>query len=113
MVVPAKVEVQIWPDLREAHDALCNKGVSREAISRKFPQFDFSSCSKEWDYEAHSTETATARAESVRKRLQKLSETYDNIVVITHRGFAAFLVQGNTLGLCGEFSFSFDGLFLF
>ncbi|KAI9650963.1 hypothetical protein NHQ30_000999 [Ciborinia camelliae] len=32
---PNGTEVQIWPDLREAHDAICNKGMSRVDISAK------------------------------------------------------------------------------
>jgi broad specificity phosphatase PhoE len=102
MEVPQKVEVQIWPELREAHDAPCNKGVSRAEISRKFPQFDFSSCPKEWDHVPHSTEAAIARAEIVRQRLNTLSETYNNIAVICHRGFLAFLVQGERFALGGK-----------
>jgi broad specificity phosphatase PhoE len=88
------VPVQIWPDLREAHDAICNKGVSRAELQTKYPQFDFAECHEEWDYAPHTVEGATARAERVRSRLQELSSTHKNIAVITHRGFIAYLVQG-------------------
>ncbi|RYP91592.1 hypothetical protein DL770_002306 [Monosporascus sp. CRB-9-2] len=47
---PAKVELQVWPDLREAHDAICNKGVARADMAAKFSQLDFSACHEEWDY---------------------------------------------------------------
>lgn len=88
------VPVQIWPDLREAHDAICNKGVSRAELQTRYPQFDFAECHEEWDYAVHTIENATIRAERVRSRLQELSLTYKTIAVITHRGFIAYLVQG-------------------
>ena len=78
----SKTELQVWPDLREAHDAICNKGVSRAELAAKFPQFDFSACREEWDYPPHSPEDAIARAESVRQRLKDLSGSYENIVLI-------------------------------
>ena len=96
---PFPVPVEIWPDLREAHDAECNKGLSRVELATKFSQFDFSLCSEEWDYEGHTIEGATVRAERVRKRLKELAERYENIFVITHRGFKAFLVKGKRFGL--------------
>jgi broad specificity phosphatase PhoE len=104
-----KVEVQIWPDLREGYDAICNRGISRKAISAKFPQFDFAECNEEWDYEAHSTPGAEERAERVRRRLLELSrqEKYENIAVISHRGIIAFMVQGERFGHCGMYWFHF------
>lgn len=86
--------VQIWPDLREANDAICNKGRSRADMQAKFPQLDFSECHEVWDYAAHEIMDATARAERVRWRLHRLSDTYKNIAVISHRGFIAYLVKG-------------------
>jgi broad specificity phosphatase PhoE len=88
------IPVQIWPDLREANDAICNKGLSRAEIEAKFPQLDFSECHEQWDYTSHDVADATARAERVRQRLQHLSTTFKNIAVISHRGFIAFLVKG-------------------
>ena len=104
---PATTKVQVWPDLREAHDAICNKGLSRAEISAKFPPLDFSDCHGEWDYPTHSTEGATARAESVRHRLKELSKVYNNIALITHRGFIAFLVQGGRYEVCETRSYRF------
>ncbi|KAI4938046.1 hypothetical protein J4E85_000485 [Alternaria conjuncta] len=102
------IPVQIWPDLREANDAVCNKGLSRKKLASNFPQFDFSECNEEWDYPEHSIEGATERAEGVRRRLKELSATYGNIAVITHRGIKAFLVKGKRFGLaetrCYRFS---------
>jgi hypothetical protein len=95
----SKMSVQIWPDLREANDAICNKGLSRAALVSKFPQFDFSECHEEWDYPDHTVAQATARAESVRSRIKNLSVTYKSIAIITHRGFKAFLVKGKRFGL--------------
>jgi broad specificity phosphatase PhoE len=88
------IPVEIWPDLREANDAICNKGLSRTDIQTKFPQFDFSECHETWDYANHTTTDAVVRAERVRRRLYGLSTRYKSIVVISHRGLLAFLVQG-------------------
>jgi broad specificity phosphatase PhoE len=96
---PFEIPVHIWPDLREANDAVCNKSLSRTELASKFPQFDFSECHEEWDYPEHSIEAATARAESVRRRLKDLATTHSNIAVITHRGIKAFLVKGKRFGL--------------
>ncbi|EPS35627.1 hypothetical protein H072_10963 [Dactylellina haptotyla CBS 200.50] len=104
---PSQVEVQIWPDLREAHDANCNKGLSRTELSVKFPQFDFTECSEEWDYPPHTIERATTRAEIVRQRLKRLSKIYKNIAIITHRGFIAFLVKGDRYDVCETRSYRF------
>ncbi|KAF5612091.1 phosphoglycerate mutase [Fusarium subglutinans] len=100
-------EVQIWPDLREAHDAICNKGISRADISAKFPHLNFSECPQEWDHPPHSIEAATIRAEKVRRRLKELSKVYKNIVLITHRGFIAFLVKGDRYDVCETRSYRF------
>jgi broad specificity phosphatase PhoE len=97
---PNGTEVQIWPDLREAHDAICNKGISRADISAKFPHLNFSECPEEWDHPPHTIEAATIRAEKVRGRLKELSKVYNNIVLITHRGFIAFLVKGDRYDVC-------------
>jgi broad specificity phosphatase PhoE len=110
---PAKAELQVWPDLREAHDAICNKGVSRTELAAKFPQVDLSACHEEWDYPPHNPDDAIVRAESVRYRLKELSHSYNNIVLILHRGFIAFLVQGDRFNVCGTviplFLFPFIG----
>ena len=97
---PFKVNVQGWPNLREAHDANCNKGLSREEMEQKFPQFNFLTCSEQWDYEPHTIEAATERAECVR-RDHELAKVYKNIALVTHRGFIAFLVQGSRFDVCG------------
>ncbi|KAF2786726.1 phosphoglycerate mutase-like protein [Melanomma pulvis-pyrius CBS 109.77] len=104
---PFPIEVQIWPALREAHDAICNVGVGRAALGAQFPQFDFSRCPEEWDHGPTTREGATARAEEVRVRLKELSATYANIVLVTHRGFIAFLVKGRRFDVCDVRSFRF------
>jgi broad specificity phosphatase PhoE len=88
------IPVQIWPDLREANDAICNQGVSRAEIQAKFPQFDFSECHEQWNYASHDIADATMRAERVRERIHYLSATSKSIAIITHRCFIAFLVNG-------------------
>jgi broad specificity phosphatase PhoE len=104
---PSAVPVQIWPDMREAHDAICNVGVSRAEIAAKFPQFDFAECSAEWDYPPHTIKGAEMRAERIRERLRKLPAHYKNIALVTHRGIIAFLVMGERFDVCGKSSFSF------
>jgi Histidine phosphatase superfamily (branch 1) len=99
---PPKFEVQVWPGLREAHDANCNKGVGRADLASKFPQLDLSACCNEWDYAPHSLDEATMRAERVRQRLKALSSSFKNIFIITHRGFIAFLVKGDRFDVCGK-----------
>lgn len=96
--------VQVWPDLREAHDAPCNIGFGRKKLEAKFPELDFSECPDKWDYPPHNPEDATARAERVRKRLKALacSGDYQNIYVVSHRGFVAFLVEGDRFDVCGK-----------
>jgi broad specificity phosphatase PhoE len=103
--IPSKIPVQIWPELREAHDAECNKGLPRAAIAAKFPQFNFAECPEEWDYPQHTIEGATARAENVRVRLKQLSGTYSNIVIVTHRGLISFLAKGRRFDVCEVRSF--------
>ena len=105
---PIQAEVQIWPDLREAHDANCNKGVSRTEMLAKFPQFNFAECPEEWDHPPHSIEDATARAEVVRRRLKELSKQYANIGLVTHWGFIAFLVEGDRFDVCESRSYRFS-----
>ncbi|KAL9123504.1 MAG: hypothetical protein Q9217_007064 [Psora testacea] len=104
---PFQPEVQIWPDLRETYDANCNKGLSRAEISAKFPQFNFTECAEEWHYPPHTIEGATARAEIVRRRLKEVSKAYCNIVLITHRGFIAFLIKGDRFDVCETRSYQF------
>jgi broad specificity phosphatase PhoE len=104
---PWPVEVEIWPDLREAHDAICNIGVSRADLAAKFPQFNFANCPVEWDHAPTTIEGATTRAEDVRVKLKELSKMYKNIVLFTHRGFIAFLVKGRRFEVCDVRSFRF------
>lgn len=96
-----RVKVQICSELREAHDAVCNTGVDRADLTAKFPQFDFSGCSETWDYPPHSVEHATLRAQGLRQHLNVLSNSYKNILLVTHRGFIAYLVKGPRYDLCG------------
>ena len=56
-----------WPDLREAHDAECNKGSPRHAMETKYAK---------WDYKPHTVEAATIRTERVRKALSELPAHY-------------------------------------
>ncbi|RYP69916.1 hypothetical protein DL771_005809 [Monosporascus sp. 5C6A] len=98
---PAKLELQIWPDLREAHDAICNKGVARADMVAKFAQLDFSACHEGWDYPPHSFEDTAARAERIRQRLRDLSCSYKNIFLVRNRGFITFLAKGEKFDVCG------------
>ena len=93
-------EMRVWPGLREAHDAECNKGSPRRVLEANYPNLDFSSCSAEWDYEPHSAQAATDCAERVRRALSKLLDKCENIMVVTHRGLIAHIVQGSRFDLC-------------
>ncbi|EGX53159.1 hypothetical protein AOL_s00006g537 [Orbilia oligospora ATCC 24927] len=104
-----KPEVQIWPDLREAHGANCNKGLSnlKAELSAKFPQLNFTECPGDWNYPPHNINEATKRAERVQQCSKEPSKMYHNIAVITHRGFIAFLVQGDGYEVCEMRSYRF------
>ncbi|KAI1055886.1 hypothetical protein LB506_009169 [Fusarium annulatum] len=104
-----KTPVQVWPDLREAHDATCNKGISRKELADTFPNLDFSACPEKWDFPPHTPDDATVRAERVRRRLKDVARTggYKNIMLVTHRGIAAFLVQGDRFSVCEHRSYRF------
>jgi len=87
--------VQIWPDLREAHDRLPNDLPPRDIIEAKFPQFDFSECRRDENYGSQTPSDAAARAERVRLRVRELTSVYSSILLMTHRGFCTYLVQGD------------------
>jgi len=97
----ASVPIVICPDLREAHDAECNKGMPRAVMQSKYPDLDFLQCPENWDYEMHTPQAAIKRAERVRKLLKEFTSKYQNILLISHRGFLAFLVQGSRFEVCG------------
>lgn len=97
---PYAVPFEIWPDLREAHDAICNKGASRVKLVEAFPALDFSLCREEWDYEEHSNEAAIKRAERAKAELWRREE--QDIVIISHRAFISYLVAGSQFSNCGE-----------
>ena len=100
---PNAIPLYIWPDLREAHDAICNQGRSRAKMEALHPGLDFSACDEEWNYKPHCFEDAAAadRAAEVRKELMNLPGPH--IVVVGHRGFISFLVDTNQVdfGNCG------------
>ncbi|KAJ7286500.1 histidine phosphatase superfamily [Mycena rebaudengoi] len=82
------VPLDIWPDLREAHDAICNQGVSRSQLATQYPSLDLSLCAEEWDYSPHSEDAAVQRA------------TRQNILLVSHRGFIAYLAGGSQFSNC-------------
>jgi len=92
---------EIWPNLREAHDAICNKGVSRAIIAAAYPTLDFSRCNVEWDYEEHSDEAATLRAKEVLDEVRGRPEK--DILLVGHRAFLAYLVGDERFLNCGKF----------
>jgi hypothetical protein len=95
-------KILVWPDLREAHDAICNHGSPTINLIGRYPLLDFSECSEKWDYEQNTTENAQLRALRVRSRLERHSKDYKNILVVTHRGFITYLVSGRCFSNCGK-----------
>jgi len=89
-----RATVQIWPDLRNAHDRLSSELLPRAVMEAKFPRFDFSECREEADYGPQRPSDAAARAERVRLRVKGLTGAYRSILLVTHRGFCTYLVQG-------------------
>lgn len=59
---PDAIPLKIWPDLREAHDAICNQGRSRAEMQALHPGLDFSACDEEWNYKPHCFEDSADRA---------------------------------------------------
>ena len=104
---PDAIPLRIWPVLREAHDANCNKGRSRAEMQALHAGLDFSACDEEWNYEPHRFEDAAERAEVVRQELMKLPGPH--VMVVGHRGFIAYLVNTNQVkfGNCGAFLLAF------
>ncbi|UZP40141.1 hypothetical protein NXS19_007957 [Fusarium pseudograminearum] len=109
LLITGDAEIQVWPDLREAHDATCNKGVARADLAAKFPHLDLSGCPERWDFPSHTPGDATVRAERVRQRVSEIAKAgkYKDIVLVTHRGFAAFMVQGDRFSVCEYRSYRF------
>jgi broad specificity phosphatase PhoE len=96
-----RIPIEVWPDLREAHDAICNHGSPTQVLKEEFPDLDFSECKNEWTYETHTRERAEKRAEVVRQRLK--NHPAQNIVCITHRGFIEYLIESHIFANCGMF----------
>lgn len=105
------IPIEVWPDLREAHDAICNHGSPVDVLQREFPDLDLSECKAEWTYETHTHERAEKRAEVVRQRLK--DHPAEKIVCITHRGFIAYLVESDIFANCGTSPFLFYIMLIF
>ena len=97
--------IEVWPDLREAHDAICNHGSPITVLQMEYPHLDFSECNSERTYETHTHADAEKRAERVRRRLKEHSA--QKIVVVTHRGFIAHLVESHKFVNCEVGIFGF------
>ena len=82
---------EIWPDLRETYDGICQRGSPISVLQHEFPHLNFSECHQEWTYEEHTHERAEKRAERVRRRIREHPSR--NIVLVTHRGFIGYLVE--------------------
>jgi len=97
--------IEVWPDLGEAHYAICNRGSPLAVLRMEYPHLDFSECNAEWIYEKHSRADAEKRAERIRRRLKE--HPAQKIVVVTHRGFIAHLVESYIFDNCeiGVFGF--------
>jgi broad specificity phosphatase PhoE len=76
------IPIEVWPDLREAHDAACNHGSPVAVLQKEYPHFDFSQCNSEWTCGKHTPSGAERRAERVRQRLKE--HPAQKIVLIIH-----------------------------
>lgn len=54
---------------------------------------------EEWDYEAHSDESAALRAQRIIAELQQRPER--NILVVSHRGIIECFTEGTVFANCG------------
>jgi broad specificity phosphatase PhoE len=97
--------LEIWPDLRETYDGICQRGSPISVLQHEFPHLNFSECHEEWTYEEYSHEKAEKRAERVRRRVREHSAR--NIVLVTHRGFIGYLVERPKFGHCEIEVFNF------
>ncbi|KAI1871372.1 uncharacterized protein JN550_004366 [Neoarthrinium moseri] len=90
----SKIEVQVWSDLREADDQICNQTSRLSQLMTEYPNLNFKNCREHWEYEQHTHNGAVARAERVRARVKELSADYNTIWIITHQIFIGYLVEG-------------------
>ncbi|XP_014558826.1 hypothetical protein COCVIDRAFT_50990, partial [Bipolaris victoriae FI3] len=107
-----RVPAHIWPDLRETPSSSpCNQCSPRSNLAATFPQFDFSSCPEEGWYAGESEEEVVARAERVRRRVGEAmqKEGYENVFLVTHKGFKGYLVKGRRFGLAEVRSYRVAG----
>ncbi|KAF7537356.1 hypothetical protein G7Z17_g12870 [Cylindrodendrum hubeiense] len=93
-LAPVKTDIEVWSDLQEAHDTVCDEGLVPDDSSVKFPRIDPTASDGGWEYVTYGSGDATARAERVRQRVKRLSGSYRNIFLITHGSFITFLVKG-------------------
>jgi broad specificity phosphatase PhoE len=83
--------LEIWPDLRETYDGICQHGSPISVLQHEFPHLNFSECDDNWTYEPYTHERAEKRAERERRRVRE--HPAQNIVLVTHRGFIGYLVE--------------------
>lgn len=107
-----RIPVHIWPDLRETSPTSpCNQCSPRAHLEATFPQFDFSGCSEDGDYAEEEESGVGQRAERVRRRVGEMVERegYENVFLVTHRGFKEGLVGGRRFGLAEVRSYRVEG----
>ncbi|KIJ27513.1 hypothetical protein M422DRAFT_236057 [Sphaerobolus stellatus SS14] len=101
------IPIEIWPSLREVPDRIFNVGLSRAALTLKYPSLDFSRCAEEWDYKSFTVESTLRRAEEVLSELRSRRE--ENILLVGHCAFISYLVRMNELfENCELRSYEFD-----
>jgi hypothetical protein len=83
--------LEIWPDLRETYDEICQHGSPISVLQHEFPHVNFSECDEYWTDETYTHEGAQKRAERVRRRVRE--HLAQNIILVTHRGFIGYLVE--------------------
>lgn len=100
------------PDLQERSDLPCDTGSDLETLRSRFSDLNIDSLEEGWYIKEGANtaddEAVTARAESVRRRLQILAdelanvgvpETTKGIIVVTHGVFMKFLAEDDSLDL--------------
>jgi probable phosphoglycerate mutase len=87
--------VEVWPELQEHRHSL-HRGFGRTELLRNFPSavFPDSFEAEGWDHGGETYESALERGTSAIKALRGRYGKSDRVVVVSHGGFANYLLRG-------------------